>query len=153
MACDCNLRRVQCRVVSRRADARSALTSRFDPVCSTSSLGSIRSVKADIPPKSGFGKILSHGRVSIPRCPAPCVDRSLRLPCSAIVSALCVIAVAHVKRLSRVGSEQTPYPIRAYWMANTRRILSEQSVLGSTNKRRISLGVASVVWPQWCVAF
>jgi len=85
----------------------------------------------------------------IPRCPRHVHLESPGLTCSAIVSGLRVIAVPHVKRGSRIGSEQTPYPIRAYCMANTRRIFAEHSVLDFTNKRRISLGGRQ----QWRVAF
>ena len=85
-----------------------------------------------------FEAMVAHVDSVLPR--AKCTSSIRQLPCSAIVSGLRVIAVAHIKRGSRIGSEQTPYPIRAYCMANTRRILPEHSILDFTNKRRISLG-------------
>ena len=88
-----------------------------------------------------FGKIPSHG------CPCrfQVSPRHVHLEnpgllCTAIVFPLRVIAVVHLKRGSSIRSEQTPYPIRAYRVANTRRILPEHSVLDFTNKGRISLG-------------
>ena len=109
-----------------------------------------RPVQPDIRTRSGLVRFLSHGcpcRFHV--APRHVHLESLGLPCSAIVSGLRVIAVAHVKRGSRIGSEQTAYPIRAHCMANTRRIFAERSVLDFTNKRRISLGGR----PQWRIAF
>src|SRR5580658_6930623 len=94
---------------------------------------------------SGGGRIWEYFQRHACPCGFHVAPRHVQLespgpPSPAIVLNLVVIAVVHVKRGSRIGSEQTPYPIRAYCMANTRRIFSKHSVLDFTNKRRISLG-------------
>src|ERR1700722_17536801 len=87
------------------------------------------------------GKILRHGcpcRFHV--TPRHVHLASPELPCFAIVSGLRVIALFRAKRGSRPGPQQTPHSIRAYGVADTRRVLAQHSVLAFTIKRRLSLG-------------